>query len=181
METSIIVPTWNRPSVLASCLAAIHDHTDGDYEVIVIDSGSEPRGWTWAANRGVRLAEGLPVLLNDDCLVQPGWLPPLLAALAEDPNLWAVSATDPKGDNWPLNVWALAIPQPSFGWGTGPFARRYIHWQSDCDLMERYAGHYRRVEESLVRHERGPQPTDPELLAVMREWHLNDYGTLPTW
>ena len=178
MKTSVVIPTWNRPELLARCVAAVHEHTEDDYELIVIDNGSEPRGWTWAANRGMRAAEGeVVVLLNDDCIVEPGWLPPLRVALETERHLWAVSATDPEGDNWPLNPWALALLRHR---GEVTFDDRYIHFLSDCEFMERAKGHYRRVEESHVRHVRSGEKSPVEL-TTLRSWHLHDYGELPGW
>jgi GT2 family glycosyltransferase len=182
---SIVVPTYRNYDVLTRCLRAVHEHTEGDYELLVIDNGSRARGWTWAANRGLRAAEGeLLVLLNDDVVVMDGWLPPLWRAFHDEPDLLAASSSDPGGDNWPLNVWCVAFTRESYR-TVGGFDERYIHWQSDCDLMQRITDmgrRYQRVEESHARHLRGEAPTDEKTLATMRAWHRNDFdGREPGW
>ena len=102
-----VVVTYSAPTeMLARCLRALL--TEGGLDrVVVVDTGGaatidtdisdgispqvtvitmQNRGYGAAANRG--LAElhdaSCLVLLNDDVVVQPGWLEPLVAALAED-------------------------------------------------------------------------------------------------
>lgn len=106
MLTSIIIPVWNGDSVLAECLRAVHMHT-GDYplEVICVDNASVDRsgeiirsqfpevklltqpvnlGFAGGVNAGMEVAQGdIFVLLNQDCLVLPGWLDGLHATLRE--------------------------------------------------------------------------------------------------
>ena len=45
MQASILILNWNGLDVLRPCLAAIETNTAGcDYEVIVLDNGSEEQG-----------------------------------------------------------------------------------------------------------------------------------------
>lgn len=107
-EVSIIIPTWNRLDMTLGCLEALAAHTEGSYEVIVVDNGSAPEmvavlrairglrlktndanlGFARGCNDGAAMARGRSVLfLNNDTIPEPGWLPPLLAAGRRDPRV----------------------------------------------------------------------------------------------
>ncbi|MCG6925697.1 MAG: bifunctional glycosyltransferase family 2 protein/class I SAM-dependent methyltransferase [Acidobacteria bacterium] len=107
-EVSIVIPVWNHLAMTLECLRALRSHTEGSYEVVVVDNGSSPRaeavlgrirnlrlhrhesnlGFARACNEGARRARGRHVLfLNNDTIPQPGWLPPLLAAFRKDPHI----------------------------------------------------------------------------------------------
>jgi GT2 family glycosyltransferase len=107
-EVSIVIPVWNHLTMTLECLRALHAHTEGSYEVVIVDNGSSPGaetalgrirnlrlhrhesnlGFARACNEGARRARGRHVLfLNNDTIPQPGWLPPLLAALRKDPRV----------------------------------------------------------------------------------------------
>jgi Predicted glycosyltransferases len=99
---SIVIPTYNRPERLKSCLEAISelDYPQEQFEVIVVDDGSptpvnkivEPfanvklfvqtnAGPARARNRGAREAIGeFLAFTDDDCRPAPGWLNELEAA-----------------------------------------------------------------------------------------------------
>ena len=95
---SVVVPTFNRPAALASCLDALarQDYPADRYEMIVVDDGSAPteaaaiaetatrhrvrlvrqenRGPAAARNAGVREAHGAYIAFtDDDCMPAPGW------------------------------------------------------------------------------------------------------------
>ncbi|OCT14002.1 glycosyl transferase family 2 [Paenibacillus pectinilyticus] len=104
--TSIIIPTYNGLSLLRACVASIRKHTAVPYEIIVVDNGSTDGtlaycrrmklklvampvnvGFPAACNYGLRFASGdVLMLLNNDTIVTPNWLPNLLNCLnsAED-------------------------------------------------------------------------------------------------
>jgi glycosyltransferase involved in cell wall biosynthesis len=82
-EFSIVVPTFNRPELLARALASVAAQTIGDFECIVVDDGSdaavdlppdgrfravrqENAGPACAVNRGLREARGDAVIRLDD-------------------------------------------------------------------------------------------------------------------
>ncbi len=113
-RVSVIVPTRGAPT-LAQCLAALDAHTgERALEVIVVADGvplvldrpfartvrlASRRGFAGAANAGARAARGaVLVFLNDDAVVAPGWLEPLLAALALPRAGLAAPATNASGD-----------------------------------------------------------------------------------
>ena len=100
---------WTRRT-----LHALAENTEPGYEVVIVDNGStedarayladhvgganvlfntENRGFAAACNQGASRARSRQlVFLNNDALVHPGWLPPLLARLSEP---W-VGAVGPK-------------------------------------------------------------------------------------
>jgi predicted SAM-dependent methyltransferase len=94
---SIIVPAYNQHELTGECLAAVHAHTR-DYEIILVDNGSDPPivagnktirnesnlGFPVAVNQGIRAAKGdVIVLLNNDVIVTPGWAEGLTEDLAD--------------------------------------------------------------------------------------------------
>jgi GT2 family glycosyltransferase len=107
---SVVIPSRNGRELLAACLPLI----EGSDEIIVVDNGSddrtlaflcdahpnvvvecsdEPLSFAEAANRGVALARHSHVcLLNNDMLVEPGFLPALRACFDRVPNLFSSTA-----------------------------------------------------------------------------------------
>ena len=100
---SIIIPVWNGLEMTQECITAIMDNTE-DYEIIVIDNGSEPPfkapftgfnelrviknesnlGFPIAANQGIKAAKGdVVVLYNNDVICTPGWADRLVGWLDE--------------------------------------------------------------------------------------------------
>lgn len=101
MRFSLIIPTYNRQTLLRRCLTAATAQRYPDYEVIVVDDGSpdktgemvrsdfpqvryirqEPnRGPAAARNRGIEIATGeIIAFTDDDCLIPVDFL----ARLAE--------------------------------------------------------------------------------------------------
>lgn len=121
-SASIIIVNWNGRDLLAqglpSVLAAVQQD-GGDHEVIVVDNGSSDGsvafvrtafptvrlvelptnlGFSRGNNAGVQAAvHDIVVLLNNDMVVDPGFLSPLLAPFA-DQRVFAVSAQIRMGD-----------------------------------------------------------------------------------
>lgn len=136
MLLSVIIPVLNHWQLTADCLKSLREHTPGeDYEVIVVDNGSTDatarecpalgeqlfgerfrhlrfetnRNFAPACNSGARAASGdYLFLLNNDTLLTPDWLPPLIEEIRHDPKVGAVG---------PL----LLYPQ------VGPFKDRVQH------------------------------------------------------
>lgn len=100
---TIVIPSYNRPTELAACLARLDALKGGPYPTIVVDDGSpeplapvcaragphvrclrqENAGPGIARNAGVRAAETeLICFIDDDCLARPDWARVLIAAQA---------------------------------------------------------------------------------------------------
>lgn len=114
---SIIVLNWNLGRMTQECLASIRTHTSGvDYEIVVVDNGSNPAEksivrkacslhgarlielnqnlfFGEANNIGVEAARGPFILLvNNDVMVTPGYIGPLLRAMETAHRAGAVGA-----------------------------------------------------------------------------------------
>ena len=108
MKVSVIVVNWNRRELLRACLQSLANQTYRDFDVIVVENGSndgsaqmiacdfpsarlianrENRGFCAANNQGIAASEGeFIALLNNDAEAEPGWLAALLAAFDGRPD-----------------------------------------------------------------------------------------------
>lgn len=90
MKLSVIIPVYNNLEMTQECIAAVRANTQ-DYEIVIVDNGSEPPidgatvrnetnlGFPVAVNQGIKAAKGeVIVLLNNDCVVSQGWSERLL-------------------------------------------------------------------------------------------------------
>ena len=105
IDTSVIVVNWNGRRHLQACLDALAVQRGVEFETLVVDNGSTDgsaafvrerfpavrilaldanRGFAGGNNAGARQAHGrFLVFLNNDTVVQPGWLAALRAAVDE--------------------------------------------------------------------------------------------------
>ena len=98
MKVAAVIPNWNGAERLSRCLASLQAQTRPFDRVIVVDNGStdgsadlaqvrfpENRGFAAAVNAGVREAgdAGWVAVLNNDVVLDVGWLAALLEAPAE--------------------------------------------------------------------------------------------------
>lgn len=123
-EVSVLVVTYGQVAHTRLCLEALRAYTaPGRYEVVVVDHGStdgtvevlRAQAAAWPAlrvsarernpgfaagiNDAARQARGeVLVVLNNDTVVTPGWLEPLLAALADPTVGLAGPTTNDSGD-----------------------------------------------------------------------------------
>lgn len=116
MQTSVVIPVWNGESVILDCLQALYANSNLNLlEVICVDNDSADgsvacitdgfpqvklltnpvnTGFAGGVNRGIRGAKGeLVVLLNQDCMMQAGWLDAFANALAQDETIGIVGCT----------------------------------------------------------------------------------------
>ncbi len=114
MTISIIVPNMNGIKILKECLLSLQHQERIPEEIIVVDNGStdgsqdiirkefpdvklislpDNTGFTGANNTGIKAATGeMIVLLNNDCIVEPGWLNNLSKRM-NDPEVAAVTSS----------------------------------------------------------------------------------------
>lgn len=112
MKLSIVIPSHNRPDLLAACLRSVCRWAPAETEIVVVDDGSAAgavaaaarpfadvrvlhlrrrQGFCAAANAGLRATQAPIVeLLNDDTEVTAGWAEAPLA-LFTDPAVAAVA------------------------------------------------------------------------------------------
>ena len=100
VKISVIVVNWNRRELLEACLRSLAAQTHRNFDVVVVDNGSEDgsvdaihemarafpaplrlirnaenRGFCAANNQGIAASQGpLVALLNNDAEAEPGWL-----------------------------------------------------------------------------------------------------------
>lgn len=108
VKASLVVPTLGRSPLLADCLRALRAEAGDDCELIVVAQGEvevprggaagppcpgervlraeRPLGFAGAVNRGLAAtAAPFVAVMNDDAVVEPGWLAAMVAALEADP------------------------------------------------------------------------------------------------
>ncbi len=119
-KASVIVLVWNGAAYVKDCLNAVLSQDYADFEVIVVDNNSTDSsadivaeqfsqvhlirnernlGFSAGNNVGLRAANGdVLVLLNQDTVVQTGWLEALIAAFEEtDAGIAGCKALYPDG------------------------------------------------------------------------------------
>jgi GT2 family glycosyltransferase len=174
-ELTVVVPTLDATSDrVRRCLAAVQAHTDAPHEIVVVDNGAPPQGFTAPVNAGLRAARGrYAVVMNDDVEVLPGWWQPLRAML-DDGAPVAFPLTVEGGMRDDFAAWCFAISAGAierFGHAPGEFFDPSLRvWYQDTDLLVRLRAAGCPpvlVEASRIRH--GLSETvaseDPELRA----------------
>jgi glycosyltransferase involved in cell wall biosynthesis len=83
IELSVVVPTLDATSErCTTLLRSIRAETPVPHEVVIVDNGGSPQGFTAPVNAALRAARGdYLVVCNDDVRVFSGWWGPLRAAL----------------------------------------------------------------------------------------------------
>lgn len=174
-EVSIVVPTLDAASErVRACVAAVQATTDAAHEIVIVDNGAPPQGFSAPVNQGVRAARGRwVVVMNDDVETLPGWWPPLREALEAGADV-AFPLTVDGVARRDFAAWCFAFGQPAierFGHAPGEFFDPSFRvWFQDTDLltrMQRDGAAPVLVERSRIRH--GLSETvgsdDPELRA----------------
>jgi GT2 family glycosyltransferase len=174
-ELTIVIPTLDAASArVRACLVAIQAATEAPHQVVLVDNGAPPQGFTAPVNAGLRAAETpYAVVMNDDVEVLPDWWAPLRRALDAGAEV-AFPLTVEGGMRNDFAAWCFAIDQgaiASFGHAPGEFFDPALRvWYQDTDLLARLretGNPPLLVRESRIRH--GLSTTvasgDPELRA----------------
>ncbi|MEX2196739.1 MAG: glycosyltransferase [Thermoleophilaceae bacterium] len=183
-ELTIVVPTLDATSErLRRCVAAVQAATGDAYEIVIVDNGAPPQGFTPPVNAGIRAARGeYVVIMNDDVEPLAGWWPPLRAAL-DGGEACVFPLTVGGNERRDFAPWCLALSRAAverFGAAPGEFYDPAMRvWFQDTDLHLRLmeAGvHPRLVESSEIRHGLSETLTsdDPALQAWIEQQVARD-------
>ncbi len=152
-SVSIVIPCFNQGSFIRETLLSIFEQTDEDFEVIVVDDGSddetttpmlaslnlpnvtvihqENRGLSGARNRGIAASRAeYVVTLDADDLLAPTFLTSLRKAIGDDPNVAFA------------HCWAELFGDTHMIWATRPFNPYQLMLSNSvvgCVLMRRSA------------------------------------------
>jgi GT2 family glycosyltransferase len=160
VELSIVIPTLDAAGErLRRCVAAAQAATDCPHEIVVIDNGAPPQGFTAPVNAGLRAARGrYAVVLNDDVELLAGWWAPLRAALDAGAAA-AFPLTVDGAMRRDFAAWCFAVSRATleeFAVAPGEFLDpQLVVWYQDTDLLARLRAAGRPpllVEASRIRH-----------------------------
>ncbi|MEA2405869.1 MAG: hypothetical protein QOE08_2516 [Thermoleophilaceae bacterium] len=183
-EVSIVIPTLDAASErVRRCVSAVQRATDAPHELILVDNGAPPQGFTAPVNAGLRAARGrYAVVMNDDVEVLPGWWVPLREALDAGAPV-SFPLTVDGGMRRDFAAWCFAVSRAGleqFEVEPGEFFDpQFRVWFQDTDLLLRLRAAGTPpvlVERSQIRH--GLSETvatgDPELKAWIRREITSD-------
>jgi O-antigen biosynthesis protein len=149
-EVSVVIVAYGGLAWTERALAALLDHTDPVYELIVVDNpagdgtsellarevegavlllNATNVGFSAACNQGAAHARGRYLaFLNNDLFVHPGWLPPLLEALESHPSVVAAGPCFLNLDGTLQEAGALLSRSGApLDYGSGDDPRRPVH------------------------------------------------------
>lgn len=175
IELSVVIPTLDGAGDrVRRCVAAVQASTDCAHEIIVIDNGAPPQGFSAPVNAGLRAARGAyAVVMNDDVEPLAGWWAPLRAALDGGAAV-AFPLTVDGAMRRDFAAWCFALSRPTleqFAVEPGEFLHpELVVWFQDTDLLERLRAAGRPpvcVAQSRIRHglSETVESSDPQLRA----------------
>jgi GT2 family glycosyltransferase len=186
-ELTIVIPTLDAGSErVRGCLRAIAAHTDAAHEIIIVDNGAPPQGFSQPVNAGLRAARTpYVVVMNDDVEPLPGWWDPLRQAL--DAGAAVAFPLTVDGAMRPdFAAWCFAITRAALQeFAHGPdefFDPSLVIWFQDTDLLlalQRAGRPPVLVREATIHHGLSQTLTtpDPELSAWVRTQIQRDQQT----
>jgi hypothetical protein len=160
IEVSVIVPTLDATSAeVRDCLRALQATIRAPHEIVVVDNGAPPQGFTAPVNAALRAARGrYLVVVNDDVRVLDGWWEPLADALEHGAPL-VFPLTVQGRMRWEFAAWCfamrcellerMAVRPDEF------FDPSMVVWCQDADLRKRMAAAGMEplcVPQSRIRH-----------------------------
>ena len=180
-ELTVVIPTLDATAErVRRCLRSVAATTEAAHEVVIVDNGSPPQGFSAPVNAGIRAARTpYIVVMNDDVEPEPGWWPPLRQTLDAGAAV-AFPLTVDSDMRTDFAAWCFALGREAVNayghTGTEFFDPSLPVWFQDTDLLMslRAAGRPPAlVRESTIRH--GLSKTlgsaDPSLSAWVRR-HL---------
>jgi GT2 family glycosyltransferase len=159
-ELTVVIPTLDATSDrVRRCVAAVQNTTPEPHEIVIVDNGAPPQGFTAPVNAGIRAARTpYVVVMNDDVQVLDGWWLPLRAALDAGAAV-AFPLTIEGAMRVDFAAWCFAVSRDAigrYGVAEGEFFDPQLRvWYQDTDLLQRLreAGNPPRlVQESRIRH-----------------------------
>lgn len=153
IQVSIIIPVFNKIEYTFYCLASLMDQIDfRNSEILIVNDAStdatnevlrhfgnliqvidnpENRGFVDSCNRASTIASGEYLLfLNNDTIVQAGWLSSLVETIENDSSIGAVGPMFiyPAGRIQEAGgvVWRTGEAH-HYGWGASPTNRKYLY------------------------------------------------------
>jgi GT2 family glycosyltransferase len=177
-ELTVVIPTLDATADrVQRCLRSIAATTEVAHEVVIVDNGSPPQGFSAPVNAGIRAARTpYIVVMNDDVEPEPGWWRPLRAALDAGAAV-AFPLTVDSDMRTDFAAWCFAVGRdavPEFGHTDTEFLDPSLPvWFQDTDLLMSLRAAGRPpvlVRDSTIRH--GLSKTlgsaDPRLSAWVR-------------
>jgi len=174
-ELSIVVPTLDVSSERFQRLRrSLYEHTDVPFELIVVDNGKSPQGFTGPVNRGVRACSTRYVaIINDDVEVTHGWWYPLKDAMQA--GAWVVFPATLGCMRSDFAAWCFVLDRawmPGYAYSESDlFDPAFKIWFQDSDLYLRLLRRGKppvMVASSHVRHEFSVTVQTTSLL--LRQW-----------
>jgi hypothetical protein len=175
-EVTIVIPTLDAASERVNrCVRAVQTRTQVPHQIVLIDNGAPPQGFTAPVNAGLRAVETpYAVVMNDDVEPQSGWWPPLKEALDQGAAV-AFPLTEGTWFRTDFSAWCFALDRVTLDeMSHGPgefFDPAFRVWYQDTDLLTRLRALDRPpqlVRDSHVRH--GLSKTVESDDAELRAW-----------
>jgi GT2 family glycosyltransferase len=183
-ELTIVIPTLDAASErVRACLVAIQASTDVAHEIVIVDNGSPPQGFSRPVNAGIRAADTpYVVVMNDDVEPLAGWWQPLRSTIdAGAAVAFPLTLEGPMRRDFA--AWCFAIGRRAVrAFGHDPdnfFDPALVIWFQDTDLLHRLRKAGRPpvlVETSHIRHglSESVASEDPVLRAWIKEQVIAD-------
>ena len=175
-EVTVVIPTLDAASErVGRCVRAVQTRTEAPHQIVLVDNGAPPQGFTAPVNAGLRAVETpYAVVMNDDVEPQPGWWAPLKEALDAGTSV-AFPLTEGSWFRIDFSAWCFALSRATLDeMSHAPgefFDPAFRVWYQDTDLLTRLRAIERPpqlVRDSRVRH--GLSKTVESDDAELRAW-----------